>query len=498
MMKYQAVFSAMTIIFYLAACCDCSEIIGGKEVRNHSKPYMASIQMKGQHMCGGVLIKPSWILTAAHCNLFFKQRQVHVVLGIDSLSSNEISQQVLNVKRKIPHECFEVESKENDIMLLQLETEAKLNKFVGLLPLPQEVSDLKEGTVCTVAGWGTTKANSKKASDWLREADVTIIDRKTCNSRKYYNRQPLITENMLCAGDKKGKRDACSGDSGGPLVCKKQLRGIVSYGKGCGLPKKPGVYTRITNKYIQWIRRLIDCDCSEIIGGKKVRNHSKPYMASIQMKGQHMCGGVLIKPSWILTAAHCNLGFKRNQVRVVLGIDSLGSNETSKQVLNVKYKIPHECFDIKSKENDIMLLQLESEAKLNEYVGLLPLPREASDLKDQTVCTVAGWGATKSNSDKASDCLREANVTIIDRKKCNSRKYYDHQPLITENMLCAGDKKEGRDACFGDSGGPLVCNKQLRGIVSFGYKKTCGLPKKPGVYTRITEEYIQWIQKLTD
>ncbi|XP_072920529.1 granzyme K-like [Hemitrygon akajei] len=257
-MKYQAVFSVVTIIFYLAACCDCSEIIGGKEVGNHSKPYMASIQIKGQHMCGGVLIKPSWILTAAHCNLFFKQRQVRVVLGIDSLRSNEISQQVLNVKRKIPHECFDVKSKENDIMLLQLETEAKLNKFVSLLPLPQEVSDLKEGTVCTVAGWGTTKANSEKASDWLREADVTIIDRKKCNSRKYYNHQPLITENMLCAGDKKGKRDACSGDSGGPLVCKKQLRGIVSYGKSCGLPKKPGVYTRITNKYIQWIRRLID------------------------------------------------------------------------------------------------------------------------------------------------------------------------------------------------------------------------------------------------
>ncbi|XP_072920043.1 granzyme A-like [Hemitrygon akajei] len=239
-------------------------------------------------------------------------------------------------------------------------------------------------------------------------------------------------------------------------------------------------------------------DCSEIIGGKKVRNHSKPYMASIQMKGKHMCGGVLIKPSWILTAAHCNLGFKRNQVRVVLGIDSLGSNETSKQVLNVKYKIPHECFDIKSRENDIMLLQLESEAKLNKFVGFLPLPQEVSDLKDGTVCTVAGWGATKSNSDKESDCLREADVTIIDRKMCNSQDYYKHQPLITENMLCAGDKKGGRDACRGDSGGPLICNKQLRGIVSFGYKKTCGLPEKPGVYTRITKKYIQWIQKLTD
>ncbi|XP_051898272.1 granzyme K-like [Pristis pectinata] len=244
------------MIFYLTACYDCSEIIGGKEVRNHSKPYMVSIQINKQHLCGGVLIKPSWILTAAHCNLKFKGRQVRAVLGIDSLKNNENSRQDLKVKHKIPHECFNTETKENDIMLLQLESEAKLNKFVGLLPLPQKGLDVKEGTVCTVAGWGTTEANSTKASDSLREVNVRIIKRKTCNSRNYYGGKPVITENMLCAGDKKGGRDACDGDSGGPLVCKKELRGIVSFGESCGLPKKPGVYTRITYNYLKWIQQL--------------------------------------------------------------------------------------------------------------------------------------------------------------------------------------------------------------------------------------------------
>uniref|UniRef100_UPI00398EF0D7 granzyme K-like n=1 Tax=Pristiophorus japonicus TaxID=55135 RepID=UPI00398EF0D7 len=217
---------------------------------------MASIQVNKKHECGGVLIKPAWILTAAHCNLDFKYHQVEVVLGTDSLRKKEASQQVIKVKQKFPHPCFDKKSKENDIMLLQLHSEAKLDKFVKLLPLPKKGLDVKDGTVCTVVGWGTTNVKSNKLSDSLKEVNVTIINRKTCNSQNYYNRKPEITMNMLCAGDKKGGKDACNGDSGGPLICKKELRGIVSYGHSCGLRTKPGIYTRITESYIKWIQGI--------------------------------------------------------------------------------------------------------------------------------------------------------------------------------------------------------------------------------------------------
>lgn len=93
--------------------------------------------------------------------------------------------------------------------LLQLESEAKRNKFVDFLPLPRNGQDVQVGTVCTVAGWGAEEANSNRASDCLREVNVTIIDRNKCNSPKYYNRKPVISSNMLCAGDVEGKRDAC-------------------------------------------------------------------------------------------------------------------------------------------------------------------------------------------------------------------------------------------------------------------------------------------------
>ncbi|GCC26732.1 hypothetical protein chiPu_0005150 [Chiloscyllium punctatum] len=134
------------------------------------------------------------------------------------------------------------------------------------------------------------------------------------------------------------------------------------------------------------------------------------------------------------------------KVKAVLGTDSLSKKEAA-QIITVKQKFPHVCFDKQTKEDDIMLLQLQSEAELNKYVNLLPLPTHYLDVKDGTVCSVAGWGWTSIKSNKGSDHLKEVNVTTINRSKCNSRQYYNGKPLITMNMLCAGDKLGGKDAC---------------------------------------------------
>ncbi|XP_043544552.1 granzyme K-like [Chiloscyllium plagiosum] len=245
------------IVIVLTPAYHGVEIIGGHEVKPHSKPYMASIQCnkkkKYEHYCGGALIRNRWVLTAAHCEC---KGPVQVVLGAHSLSQNEKSQQKIRVKKQYPHPKFNKKTPDDDIMLLQLSSEAKINKYVELLNLPKgKDKDIKPGIRCTVAGWGQTK--SKTPSDTLQEVMLYVIDRKTCNSKQYYNHQPQITKDMICASDRKGREDTSMGDSGGPLICRNKYKGIVSYGPKDPDAKKPGIYTFITKKYLDWIEKVI-------------------------------------------------------------------------------------------------------------------------------------------------------------------------------------------------------------------------------------------------
>ncbi|XP_062456020.1 granzyme A [Rhea pennata] len=237
----------------------CVDIIGGNEVAPHSRPFMALIRgKKDAKICGGALIKENWVLTAAHCNM----KDGIVILGAHSLQKREREQQVHQIAKQIPYPCYSDSKKENDIMLLQLKKRAKLNKAVKIIPLPNSDDDPKAGTSCKVAGWGKTHNNLKKSSGTLREVNITVIDRRICNDWKHYNSNPVITENMICAGSRRGGKDSCSGDSGGPLICNNVMRGITSFGKAnkCGAVDSPGVYTRLTKQYLLWIRKTIGGD----------------------------------------------------------------------------------------------------------------------------------------------------------------------------------------------------------------------------------------------
>ncbi|KAG5841374.1 hypothetical protein ANANG_G00198840 [Anguilla anguilla] len=144
-------------------------------------------------------------------------------------------------------------------MLLKLDKKSENTTAVRPLPLPRPIQDVPAGTVCTVAGWGVTKNGGKAMSKVLRSAKVTVIDRNLCNSEKYYNHKPKITNTMLCAGSMGKKRtDTCAGDSGGPLLCEGALRGVTSFGSGCGIKTKPGVYASLSKTQMEWIRKTIN------------------------------------------------------------------------------------------------------------------------------------------------------------------------------------------------------------------------------------------------
>ncbi|GCB78744.1 hypothetical protein scyTo_0015874 [Scyliorhinus torazame] len=241
--------------------CDCVEIIGGLDVKPHSKPYMVSVQANNKHVCGGTLIQAKWVLTAANCQELLKKKKVTVILGAHSFQTKDEMEQRISVKMHIPYPKFK-NKVDNDIMLLELAQAAKIkNKVIEILKLPTSTLDLKSGAKCTIIGWGQTSPSDKTQSDILKEATVSVIERKRCNSKKYYNGHPIITDNMICAGDKKGKKDSCLGDAGGPLMCKTKalsrkevMVGIASAGKQCAIARHPGIYTRLTDKYLIWIK----------------------------------------------------------------------------------------------------------------------------------------------------------------------------------------------------------------------------------------------------
>ncbi|XP_072436055.1 granzyme K-like [Chiloscyllium punctatum] len=234
---------------------DCVDIIGGHNVANNSRLYMASIQFKKEHICGGALIKPQWVLTAAHCK-DIEVAETEVVVGSHSLSTQK-NKQTIKLKKMFPHPNFILETSGYDIMLLQLKNKAILNKFVSTLKLPKSTKGVKPGTKCSVAGWGATATESH--SDTLQEANLIVLKTEIC--KKIYSLN--VTNDMICAFGKDYNQDACKGDSGGPLICKKKwshqnvYSGIVSFGSHCNDNIKPGVYTHLSNNYLSWINKVI-------------------------------------------------------------------------------------------------------------------------------------------------------------------------------------------------------------------------------------------------
>ncbi|XP_060091969.1 granzyme A-like [Heteronotia binoei] len=233
--------------------------------------------------------------------------------------------------------------------------------------------------------------------------------------------------------------------------------------------------------------------CADIIGGEHSARHARPFMAALMRGKRFMCGGTLIKRNWVLTAGHCHVG-KGDEV--VLGVHSLSKPEREKQNFQITNAYVHPKYDKITKENDIMILQLNRKADLNRYVQTIQLPKTYEDVRAGTQCLVTGWGITE-NEGQVSDTLSEVNVAVIDRHICNDRNHYDSQPVVTKSMVCAGGVNNQRnDTCNGDSGGPLICGGIQRGITSFGREGRCGDPQFPGVYARLTKNNIEWIKKI--
>ncbi|KAK5621317.1 hypothetical protein CRENBAI_009926 [Crenichthys baileyi] len=237
-------------------------LVGASHCSHGDCPWQVLVQLNGNSHCGGVLIHPDWVITAAHCVHGKNTQNLTVVAGEHNLDVKDDSEQRIGVTMVIPHKNYNPATGDSDIALVQLNQSLTLNQYTIPICLPTKdfaERDLLPVRYHTVSGWGkrTSGGNSgtspgRLLSPVLRQMEVPIIQNSQCSQKAKFN----FTDNMLCAGFLDGSQESCRGNDGSPLVTKygstQFLTGVVAWGRGCSHPGYYGVYTKVA-VFVDWV-----------------------------------------------------------------------------------------------------------------------------------------------------------------------------------------------------------------------------------------------------
>ncbi|KAF5285467.1 hypothetical protein FQA39_LY16641 [Lamprigera yunnana] len=239
---YQGLVSIVLLALFNERVGYGNRIANGTDASIRTYSYHVALEYNGTYICGGAIVGPNRVVTAAHCTFHdsIRSHLYKVRVASSTLNSGGLLYGVQTIKQ---HPQFNFSSYDYDVTVLILRNNLPFGPGVRAVPLHPAGQEIPDGYNCIVTGFGA-RVWGGTASPMLQKLTVPKYNTAACATA---HRPSAITNNMVCFGYYLGGKDACNGDSGGPLVCDGYLGGIVSWGRQCALPQKPGVYTKVSS-----------------------------------------------------------------------------------------------------------------------------------------------------------------------------------------------------------------------------------------------------------
>ncbi|GAB0202436.1 serine protease 27-like [Grus japonensis] len=492
---------------------ELGRVVGGTAARPGEWPWQVSLQLRGEHFCGGTLVTPQWVLSAAHCfqgpnGSRAEPTAWRAVVG--RLRLQETGGQERTVVEVVVHEGYRRVEGGHDLALARLESPVTLGPRVGTICLPKAGHPFAFGTPCWITGWGHVAENvSLPVGSPLQKVALDLLSPPTCNCLYSNLRRRELARparpGMVCAGGQEGGRGACQADSGGPLACggpggRWVQAGVLSFAVGCARPNGPVLATGLA-AHAGWLGRrlpptafaplgtppppgLEDGKClgCGMQGGPPLTpppGPSWPWAVSLRLGGRHRCGGALVAEAWVLTAAHCFIGQQDPEAWEA----AVGGAQRKGARLHL-----HGAYVGPGGGRDLALLRVEPPLPPGPALRPLCLPYGQHRPPPGTRC----WALLGANGSSIPEELVSVEVTISESCGNVGDDVGDASPPDTFCITVP----EGTRACQPDGGSPVACEERgvwfLAGTASVGGCVQGG----PPLFTA-APHYERWVAGIT-